>query len=52
MGCADCGYECALPLEVSCMKRSETDRKQVYYPFEKFGYGDVNFIIDPVDYYM
>jgi len=24
----------------------------VYYPFEKFGYDDVNFIIDPVDYYM
>ncbi|KAH6705409.1 putative monooxygenase [Leptodontidium sp. MPI-SDFR-AT-0119] len=24
----------------------------VYYPFEKFGYDDINFIIDPVDYYM
>lgn len=24
----------------------------VYYPFEKFGYDDINFIIDPTDYYM
>ncbi|KAG4431080.1 hypothetical protein IFR05_013435 [Cadophora sp. M221] len=24
----------------------------VYYPLEKFGYDDINFIIDPVDYYM
>ncbi|CZS98302.1 related to monooxygenase [Rhynchosporium graminicola] len=24
----------------------------VYYPFEKFGYDDVNFVIDPVDYYL
>jgi 2-polyprenyl-6-methoxyphenol hydroxylase-like FAD-dependent oxidoreductase len=26
--------------------------KQVYYPFEKFGYDDINFIIDNEDYYM
>jgi 2-polyprenyl-6-methoxyphenol hydroxylase-like FAD-dependent oxidoreductase len=24
----------------------------VYYPFEKFGYDDINFIIHPTDYYM
>ncbi|KAE8454623.1 hypothetical protein EG329_000246 [Mollisiaceae sp. DMI_Dod_QoI] len=24
----------------------------VYYPFEKFGYDDINFIIHPEDYYM
>ncbi|KAL2062477.1 hypothetical protein VTL71DRAFT_6743 [Oculimacula yallundae] len=24
----------------------------VYYPLEKFGYDDINFVIDPVDYYM
>jgi hypothetical protein len=24
----------------------------VYYPFEKFGYIDSNFIIDPEDWYM
>ena len=25
---------------------------QVYYPFEKFGYEDINFVIDPENYYM
>lgn len=27
-------------------------KKQVYYPFEKFGFDDINNIIHPEDYYM
>jgi 2-polyprenyl-6-methoxyphenol hydroxylase-like FAD-dependent oxidoreductase len=41
-----------LGLSPRCRGRPLAYLFQVYYPFEKFGYDDANFIIHPTDYYM
>ena len=40
------------PFQSHPLLNFKAERKQVYYPLDKFGYDDINFIIHNEDYYM